>query len=500
MDFFEHQANARRKTGWLIAWFALAVISIIILVYALLSFFLLDGKWDPDAFGLVSCGVTLIVLGGSWFKTLELGRGGSIVAQSLGGHKVSSVTKDPGERRLLNVVEEMALASGVPVPEVYILGEEGGINAFAAGLSVNNAVIGVTRGCVEKLSRDELQGVIAHEFSHILNGDMRMNLNLMGWIYGILCLSIIGRILMRMRSGSRREKNNVLPLVGLGLFMIGHVGVIFARLIKSAVSRQREFLADASAVQFTRNPGGIAGALKKIGSTIGGSRLVSEAAEESSHLLFGNGLSESWIGLFSTHPPLDERIRRIDSSFRGKMSYDRPVGAAGSVSMDSLSSLSPQVSANTAAGISEEKALGDVGSLSEAHLDYAHELHENIPAALMEAARTSPGACSLVYSLLLSSDATAQSSQLGVIPKEFRGETLRLRNLIHDLDERVRMALINLSLDGLRSMSEGQYSEFQKVIFGMITSDDRVDLFEYCLHKIITEHLNAYFRKDEFIP
>ena len=191
--------------------------------------------------------------------------GGSAVAESLGGRLVDSNTRDPHERKLLNVVEEMAIASGVPMPQVYVLDDEPGINAFAAGHTPSDAAVAVTRGCIATLTRDELQGVIGHEFSHILNGDMRLNLRLMGIIFGILCLAVIGRILLSSRSGNSKDKNP-LPLLGLALLILGWIGVFFGRLIQAAVSRQREFLADASSVQFTRNPGGLSGALQKIGA------------------------------------------------------------------------------------------------------------------------------------------------------------------------------------------------------------------------------------------
>jgi len=234
------------------------------------------------------------------------------VAELLDGRLINSSARDANERKLLNVVEEMAIASGVPVPQVYVMNEEPGINAFAAGHSSGDAVIGVTRGCMTLLSRDELQGVIGHEFSHVLNGDMRLNLRLIGLIFGILCLTIIGRILIRTRG-----RKNPLPLLGIALIVIGWAGVVFGRLIQAAVSRQREVLADASAVQFTRNPAGLAGALKKIGGLAEGSHLKSPHAEEASHLFFANGMGES-IFSFATHPPLVERIRALDPSFDGK--------------------------------------------------------------------------------------------------------------------------------------------------------------------------------------
>ena len=281
MDFFERQDRARRNTRLLVVYFVLGVAMLILAVYAaLLGIFAGLSPAPPPWLCTASrcnwfCGNPSSFLGppsapsrllrmGSGFKTLELARGGSTVATMLGGRLVDPTTTDPDERKLLNVVEEMAIAAGIPVPQVYVLPEERGINAFAAGHSTSDAVVGVTAGAMRLLKRDELQGVIGHEFSHILNGDMRLNLRLMGILFGILCLAVIGRVLLYTRSRSSKDKNP-LPLLGLVLIVIGWVGVLFGRLIQAAVSRQREFLADASAVQFTRNPAGLAGALQKIG-------------------------------------------------------------------------------------------------------------------------------------------------------------------------------------------------------------------------------------------
>src|SRR5882762_4166566 len=304
MDFFERQDKARKSTKVLVFYFALAVMCIMAAVYfaCLMIFAGASAKahrygggpeialWNPQVFLFAAAGTLAVVACGSLYKISALSSGGA-VAESLGGRLVNPNTTDADERKLRNVVEEMALASGVPVPQVYVMDEESGINAFAAGHSPSDAAVCVTRGCMKLLKRDELQGVIGHEFSHILNGDMRLNLRLMGVIFGILCLAIIGRVLIRTRG-----KKNPLPLLGLALIIIGWVGVLFGRLIQAAVSRQREFLADASAVQFTRNPSGLAGALKKIGGIAGGSQLQSDRAEEASHLFFANGLKSRLFG------------------------------------------------------------------------------------------------------------------------------------------------------------------------------------------------------------
>ncbi len=256
----------------------------------------------------------------------------------LDGRLINSNATEADERKLLNVVEEMAIASGIPVPQVYLLEDEAGINAFAAGHSTGDAAIGVTRGGMKMLSRDQLQGVIGHEFSHILNGDMRLNLRLMGLIFGILCLTVVGRVLLRTRG-----TKNPLPLLGLALIVIGGIGVLFGRLIQAAVSRQREFLADAASVQFTRNPDGLAGALKKIGGLSSGSKLESPHAQEASHLFFANGLRSSVSGLMATHPPLEERIRALDPAFDGEFPTVTPVIAEPSQPFQRLTSQPPPI-------------------------------------------------------------------------------------------------------------------------------------------------------------
>jgi Zn-dependent protease with chaperone function len=207
----------------------------------------------------------------------------------------------------------MALAAGVPMPQVYVLDQDAGINAFAAGHSPEDAAIGITRGGMTLLTRDELQGVIGHEFSHLLNGDMRLNIRIMGVLFGIVCLTVIGRVLLYARGGNRGRAPML--LLGVALLVIGALGVLFGRLIQAALSRQREMLADASAVQFTRNPAGLAGALRKIGRV--GARIDSPHAGEVSHMFFENGLGKPVFGWLATHPPLAERIRALDPGWDG---------------------------------------------------------------------------------------------------------------------------------------------------------------------------------------
>jgi Zn-dependent protease with chaperone function len=279
----------------------------------------------------------VVIGGGTLFRTAQLRKGGAAVADLLGGRRVDPMTQDPAERVLLNVVEEMSIAAGLPVPAVFVMDREGGINAFAAGHTVNDAAVAVTRGMLESLSRDELQGVVAHEFSHILNGDMRLNVRIMGLLFGILILTVVGRGILRGSmgggrirvSGSRRGGGGQVAIIGVALVVLGYLGVLVGRLIQAAVSRQREFLADAAAVEFTRNPSGLAGALKRIGAASAGSRIQDHHAQEAGHLFFAPGLRAGLSGLTATHPPLAKRIQRIDPRWDGSFEVDpvrRPVG------------------------------------------------------------------------------------------------------------------------------------------------------------------------------
>ena len=327
MNFFEHQAAARRASTRLVVLFALAVIGIVAAVDLVVWVVYGAVPTDPagsggntlGAMAVASLATVAIIVLGSLYRIASLRGGGDQVALQLGGTPVPEDTTDFNLRRLRNVVEEIAIASGVPVPRIYILEHEQAINAFAAGYSPADAVVAVTRGALERLNRDELQGVIAHEFSHILNGDMRLNVRLIGVLFGILVLAIIGRKVLQFGHVGGRDNRGAAAVIFAALIAmaIGYIGLFFGRMIKAGVSRTRETLADASAVQFTRQTHGLAGALKKIGGLGEGSRLNDRGdAEEVSHMLFGDGLGLS--GLFATHPPLLKRIQALEPSFKGE--------------------------------------------------------------------------------------------------------------------------------------------------------------------------------------
>jgi Zn-dependent protease with chaperone function len=457
--------------------------------------------WNLDLFYIVSSVTLGIISMGSLFKIADLARGGGVgVAESLGGRRIEPATEDFAERRLLNVVEEMAIASGVSVPEVFVLDTESGINAFAAGFNVDDAAIGVTRGCLEQLSRDELQGVIAHEFSHILNGDMRLNLRLMGIVHGILVLSLIGYWILRLGGGDlggRRGKGSPVLLVGLAVWVIGGIGLFFGKLIKSAVSRQREYLADASAVQFTRNPGGVAGALKRIGSAAHGSSLHSLHAEEVSHMLFGSGSGPSWTAFLATHPPLVDRIRRIEPTFDGAFEVEPlPVQSEPArPEVQAQSGLERLEGLILPAAVAPAAIVASVAHPTPAHIAYASAFLRTLPPDLSDMARDEEGARAVVLALLLDPREGIRARQLGRLPV---GGTLR-RSVgrawvgVSGLPLEGRLPLLDLALPALRQQSQESYQELIATVRQLILADDEVSLFEYCLDRSLRRHLAVTF-------
>jgi len=541
VDFFDHQERARRNTVLLTVYFVLAIIMIIACVYfAVLAILVFstegtdqpipfNGGWHPELLGSVVVVVGIIIATGSLFKIWMLGGHGETVAIALGGIKVPANTTKLEERILLNVVEEMALASGTPVPPVYILQDESGINAFAAGTSPQNAVIGITRGAITTLGRDELQGVIAHEFSHILNGDMKLNLRLMGLLHGILLIALIGFLFIRylslasMRGSSSNNDNKgaagmvaALFLVGSALIVIGYVGVFFANMIKSAVSRQREFLADASAVQFTRNPNGISDALKRIGGWKQHARLTNPRASESSHMFFGEGVASF---LFATHPPLPLRIKRIEPKFQGIFPKTEPVthsvselidpnslamaraSFAGSTSASGATSSRPIADVHHAAlaGADQHErqpwqAVSHIGEPRPEHLVHAHNLVDELAPLLAEDIRDPLGAVAIIYALLLAPTSDpVHAKQLETIQIQADPRVTQELNRVVDQVERLadeqRLPLACLALPALHQMSPNQITIFRKTVRALIEADRQWTTFEYVIHRFITKRL-----------
>ncbi|RIK73884.1 MAG: hypothetical protein DCC67_17290 [Planctomycetota bacterium] len=533
-DFFERQDAARRGTTWLVAMFVLGVIAVVggTMLVAWLAVEGFEGshpvasEYDPAAAteaelvrlavpGAAGAGALLLIAVGSLYKVAQLRGGGHVVAENLGGRRVAADATDPTERRLLNVVEEMALASGVPTPPVFLLRDEPAINAFAAGYTPSDAVVAVTRGTAEQLSRDELQGVVAHEFSHILNGDMRLNIRLIGVLHGILLLGLIGRIMVRLAAnasrGPRRSSNKkggdptaYLFAIGLALIVLGYLGTLIGNFIKAAVSRQREYLADASAVQFTRNPGGLAGALKRIGAALG-SRLVAPNASEASHLFFAQGVFEGITGLLATHPPLEARIRRLDPQWDGKFpaaaavppaALEREEQAAGLAGFDERPG-SPIAAVVPAHRVRE--AVHQVGDPREPHRQYAASLLRSLPRPVLDSVREPYGARAVMFGLLADRSADIRQKQLGVLERlaapDVASLTRRLLPDLDGLDVRARLPLVDLALPSLRAMSPSQYADFLKCFQELVAADDRLGLFEWTLYRVLLRHLRPQFEK-----
>ena len=518
MDFFQHQESARRWTGLLIFYFAAAVVLIVLLAYVVVDVFLVarapeglsaagQGLFDPALFGAVTAGTLLLIGGGSLYRVASLAGGGHTVAESLGGRPLSPQTVDPDERKILNVVEEMAIASGTPVPPVYLMDEEDGINAFAAGYTPADAVIGVTRGCIHDLTRDELQGVIAHEFSHILNGDMRLNIRLMGILYGILLISLTGWMIFRStlysgrydgrRDEGDRKGGNPWPMVGLALYVLGYVGVFFGNLIKAAVGRQREYLADASAVQFTRNPEGIAGALKKIGALAEGSMVRAPGAREASHLFFGDVVGHLFEGL-ATHPPLVERIRRIDPSFDGDFSAVRlpssPQAAGRTGATPTLRPMAASALGNFAFDPTE--MVASIGNVDPRQLAYASTVLGSLPGSLRQLAYEPFGARVIVYGLLLEVEReSVRVDQLRRLAASAEPAVAHgVESLFPEfarLPSESRLPLVSMAVPAIRRLSRDQSARFAACVDSLIRADGQVSLFEYSVRRLVLRVASA---------
>jgi Zn-dependent protease with chaperone function len=538
-DFFQQQDAARHRTAWLVFLFLLAVVSIILAVYLVAAVIFLGAAqprtagpeighlWNPRLFLVVSLLTLVVILLGTLSKLAELASGGEAVALLLGGRPVDPQTRDLAERRLLNVVEEMALAAGTPVPPVYVLDREESINAFAAGHHPGDAVIGVSRGCLEYLTRDELQGVMGHEFSHILNGDMRLNLRLTGVVFGILMLAIFGYYIVRIvlstssSSSSRSDKKGgggivlVFLALGAGLMLVGSVGVFFGKLIKSAVSRQREYLADSAAVQFTRLPQGIAGALKKIGGLPSSSRIKDAHAEEVSHMFFGDAMVGTFFNIFATHPPLAARIARLDPTFDGtfppvtrlaeevppaeapRAVLRPPQPGAGGPAVLFPTAASSQQGPVKAVLLDPVGLLGRVGVLSAAHVAHASAMTASMPPPLVAAAREPYSARALIYALLLSRDDAARKKQLEGLAQRAEElscrQTLQMAGQLADLPDQARVPLVDMAMPALKRLSPAQYAAFRDNVEMLVAADGKIDLFEYMIRTTLLHRLDIQF-------
>ena len=525
MNFFQQQDIARRNARVLVLLFSAAVLALILLTNAAVAAFLyfsddyniysgsrgsIDGflsYFSWERFGGIGLGVTATVTLVVLMKWIQLSTGGKVVAESMGGVRILPQTLDQAERRCLNVVDEMALAANMPVPPVYVMNHERGINAFAAGIVPADAVVAVTRGTIDHLTRHELQGVIAHEFSHILNGDMRLNIRLAAMLKGITFIGDVGHILLRsnnrVRTGRSGKDGAALPVLGLVLWILGWLGGLAAGFIKAAISRQKEYLADAGAVQFTRDSGGIADALKVIGGYIPGTLVHAARAAEMSHIFFGQIEHHLWQ-VFATHPPLQERIRRLDARWDGQYIQRKPkhypnpqVDPTDMAGMERAAIVAAAMASLANTGQAEQ-ALQDA-EFAEELVDFEAQTAqlENIPVALVRHSHEPLGAHALTCALLMSEQTEVYQQQMNVLQ---HSETRGLAELTHTLFPAVaelgaprRLPLLELCLPALKSISLKQYRRLKTTLLQLIKADTRTELHEWCLYQLVRHYLDPEF-------
>jgi Zn-dependent protease with chaperone function len=522
MDFYARQAAARSQSRWLVIGFVLSLLAVALALDLVLFTFLASARANrpdiaPLEFAALNPGVaiasTLIVMGvlglASLYKSMELRGGGGVVARNLGGVLAEQDTTDVQRKRLLNIVAEMAIASGVPMPEVYVLEQESAINAFAAGHTPANAAVTVTQGALDRLSRDQLQGVIGHEFSHILNGDMRLNVQLMGWVFGLFVVGLVGRLILNFSPRDRRNSNNAILALGFAVMVLGYVGLFLGRLMQAAVSRQRERLADASGVQFTRNPQGLKEALIKIAAMPDGSVLATPHAEQAAHMFFAEGLNR----FFATHPPILERIRELDPHFdeselaRAAAQFEQtgvvgdagtsgdgtsaPVGSgqgAGGGRADAVGFASRSAPSFQSAGVSSL-----AGTMTSGHIQRAQAIHAALPDTVREF--QSPGrAQAFVVALLLSKDPAVRQRQFALLGQQLSvgncAFVQQIAPVVDAIDPMLRLPALQQVFPSLRRVPVEQRQSLAKLASLLIHADARIDAFEFSLAKLLETLLN----------
>jgi Zn-dependent protease with chaperone function len=516
-DFFTSQDNARRQTGRLVLLFVAGVVGTMVSLWAVLAA-LLSGSQGPSVWTnpALAAGV-FVVVGGivgivTLVKLAQLSMGGEKIAEMLGGRRIEPTTRDASERQLLNIVEEMSIASGVPVPPVYLM-EDRSVNAFAAGPDPSRSVIGVTRGCMELLSRDELQGVVAHEYSHIFHGDTRINARTTAVIAGIMAVGILGYVMFRfigptLARSSGGGRNNPGPAIGLGIIVlglavwgIGSIGMFFGRLIQAAISRQREFLADAAAVQYTRNPDGIAGALAKIRDHYS-ARVESRAASELNHFFFASSLNT----LLATHPPIDERIRRIvamGAVKTGSAEAARPSSAAAARPARARAAGSRAGEAGFAGGPPPlpprpaVQAVGLAGTLEPAMVARSGAWLQSLPPELADAVHRASGARGICY--LIAGRGAGGGNAARIVERDDPEAARYFHTLSNALAQQTpvaQLALADLAAPALVALGRQGYARFRKTLAEVMRSDGSVDLREWALAKSLERHVERRFVRE----
>ena len=497
MDFFAKQESARKSTFRLVLLFLVAVFGVILatdLVLALGYYFVLDGPFNLRLFQYPTLDevILLAIVFFALRRLYQLRDGGESVAKMVKARQVMRNASSLEEKRLLNVVDEMAIAAGVAVPSVWVMDKEDGINAFAAGYSPNQAVIVVTSGALAKLNREELQGVIGHEFGHILNGDMRLNVRLIGILAGIVVVGEAGLLVIRLGASADDGAFAIIPF-GAFIAAVGYIGVFCGRMIKAAVSRQREFLADASSVQFTRNPDGLVSALEKIRH--GNGTLVKNAyAGEMSHMFFGQAFTaKAFADLLATHPSIDDRL----TSLTGRKPQALPPSVVTTPAEPA--SLSPESDAYAVvAGFGGDVArtmLAQVGTATPEHVELASQQLAAMPGALRQSLNTPQGARCAVYAYLISSEAAVLAIQVRALTQA--GDTAMVDKLgevgtaLQALGLKSRLTVLALALPALRQMDQTARDVFLVAVDDLVMADQHVTLSEFVLRTILQWQLSA---------
>ncbi|MCE3255137.1 MAG: hypothetical protein K0R25_631 [Rickettsiaceae bacterium] len=469
-------------------------------------------------FSEIGAAVAIFIVICGIYKRFQLASGGKAIAIEMGVRMIWPDTTNFQEKQLLNIVTEMSIASGIAVPPVYILKEDG-INAFAAGFAARDAIICVTSGAIENLNREELQGVIAHEFSHIFNGDARLNINLIAILHGILVIGMAGYFLVRdIHNRIKVDLNNhsaqlssiityrnrrygrlgseTLIIPGFILMIVGYVGTFFGNLIKASVSRKREALADASAVQFTRNPFGLAGALKKIGGCQFGSKITNAKAPEISHMFFAPALDNALSSLMATHPPLEKRILEVDPYWDGQFIQPTPKTFASDEEIKNNNSIDKRSSIVSLVGA----MVQTIGVIDEELVKKAHNLTVSIPQFIKDSTSNTFGARAIIYSLILMKEESFYQQQLEILKNNSEGQVLnlvqKLSPQIHQLAEKYYIALISLCIPVLKQLSPFQYQNFKRNIELLVGVDSKTNFFEWMLIKILSVSLEGEFDKN----
>jgi Zn-dependent protease with chaperone function len=496
VNFFERQHAARGSTVKLVVLFVLAVLTIVVVIDLLVAI-LARNEPVSSVVGFViaaSIGTLLVISLGTLTKMIALRGGGAAVAQSVGAVPVDPTTSDPQLRRFVNVVEEMSIASGVPVPRMFVLEQEDGINAFAAGYSPSDAAITVTGGALQRLNRDELQGVIGHEFSHVLNGDMRLNVRLIGLLNGILLLGLVGLRFLQFGGGrSDRKGGNPLAVIAIALLVLGFVGQFFAGLIQAAVSRQREWLADASSVQFTRQTSGLVGALKKIAGVPQGSALRNAHAQKQiNHMLFGDG-AKGISRLYATHPPLVERIRALDPAFDPSALQGDRSDADGMAEDAALGFASSPPAPPTPMRVVPDAVSARVATFSPADLDRGREISAQLPPQARQLASQPSTAAPLVLALLLDGRDDVRTRQLGLVAQRLGPAVAsaggQLSGVAVAVPPLLRLPLVALAAPVLASAPAAQRDALVDSLHALAAADQSITLFEYCLTRLVASYL-----------